>query len=469
MGKLKNLISNRWGICASVLSLLFALSSCSEVDGPGSEPQTAGGITADLQAFDNPETGDGSILTDGIEFPFQEPVEISAAKAESVRSTAHNSFGSAISDDAQIVVFESDLDSENPNDVSYLFVYDSVDGSIARIGGSDVALDGNSGSASLSANGDLIAFESNASNLYAGDGNTTRDIFVYNRTTATVERISESNLGTDADGASRSPQISADGRFVVFISEARNLVTNDTNSSADVFVHDLVENETKMLSNDSTSATDRRRRDPYGEPDISGTGRFVVFTSYNSLTPDPTRTGVSNIYLHDRDENTTQLISIGVDDEASDRHSIEPSISNDGRFVVFSSSGSNLVQEDGNHKSDIFLFDREADTLVSLSGSFAEADSNLGDSFNPQISGDGKNVIFQSVRSSAGGEVSSFDLFLVETDSGQGSRAIQSPAENDRNQPSISGNGDFVTYTSVASNQNSEVSSSAVFVVKINQ
>ena len=120
MGKLKNLISNRWGICASVLSLLFALSSCSEVDGPGSEPQTAGGITADLQAFDNPETGDGSILTDGIEFPFQEPVEISAAKAESVRSTAHNSFGSAISDDAQIVVFESDLDSENPNDVSYL-------------------------------------------------------------------------------------------------------------------------------------------------------------------------------------------------------------------------------------------------------------------------------------------------------------------------------------------------------------
>ncbi len=102
------------------------------------------------------------------------------------------------------------------------------------------AAEGNAGShsASISADGRYVAFESTATNLVPGDTNGRQDIFVRNRSSGATERVSISSSGVEGNRDSYSPSISADGRYVAFASNAYNLVDVDSNFARDVFVRD---------------------------------------------------------------------------------------------------------------------------------------------------------------------------------------------------------------------------------------
>ena len=135
---------------------------------------------------------------------------------------------------------------------------------------------GPSFAASISADGRFVAFESDASNLVASDTNAARDIFVHDRMTGMTTRVSVDSSGTAGDDASDDPSISADGQLVAFESRATNLVAGDTNAGGDVFVHDRVTGVTTRVSVDSAGAEGDNAS---FSAHISANGGFVAFGS----------------------------------------------------------------------------------------------------------------------------------------------------------------------------------------------
>nr|HID13858.1 hypothetical protein [Anaerolineae bacterium] len=267
----------------------------------------------------------------------------------------------------------------------------------------------------ISANSRFVAFASDATNLVSSDTNDKRDIFVYDRATGWMTRVSVASDGTEANGDNYLPAISADGRFVAFSSYATNLVTGDTNNWVDVFVHDRQTGDTVRVSVASDGTQGQYGGSNY--PALSADGRFVAFWSCaTNLVPSDTN-GYCDIFVHDRDtdENdvfdepgkvSTVRVSVASDGTQANGDSDFPSISADGRFVVFESNADNLVANDTNDISDVFLHDRDADedgifdepgevstVRVSVASDGAEGNGYSG---SAAISADGRYVAFES-------------------------------------------------------------------------
>src|SRR3954453_6695539 len=163
----------------------------------------------------------------------------------------------------------------------------------------------------LSADGRYVAFVSSASNFVLGDGNG-QEVFVRDRAAGTTARVAVDVLGAQAGRASAHPAISADGRFVAFESIAPNLVPGDTNAREDVFVKDRV---TGAIERVSVTSQGSQGLAASGKPAISGDGRFVAFESSASLVPDDTnRSGDTgsdgDVFVHDRVLHTTVRVSV---------------------------------------------------------------------------------------------------------------------------------------------------------------
>lgn len=185
-------------------------------------------------------------------------------------------------------------------------------------------------------------------------------------------RVSVSSTGAEASGNSLNPALSADGRYIVFISFAPDLTPDDGDAVPDVFVHDRVAHTTVLVSKSSAGVKGNRQSgDPssyaQGGPDISGDGRFVVFTSQADNLVAGDTNGKFDIFVHDRDADgdgvfdepgavATRRVNLSSDDEeANNLGSQFPAISRDGRFVAFSSFATNLVPGDTNGERDVFL------------------------------------------------------------------------------------------------------------------
>jgi uncharacterized repeat protein (TIGR01451 family) len=252
----------------------------------------------------------------------------------------------------------------------------------------------------ISADGRYVAFASLADNLVPGDTNVSSDIFVRDRLTGVTERVSVSNTGRQGDANSGfleglgAPSISADGRFVAFDSNATNLVRGDRNNAPDVFVRDRVTGTTTRVSVTSTGAEASGT-----QPSISADGRFVAFLSFaDNLAPGDSNF-TADVFVHDRQTGVTQRISQAPDgSDAQGQSLFAPQLSADGRFVYFSSFASNMTEPaepDANSDVDAFLFDR-------LTGQMTAVTSNAGDpnSFVTQhgvaadISSDGRFMTF---------------------------------------------------------------------------
>ena len=315
---------------------------------------------------------------------------------------------------------------------------------------------GGSFDGSISADGRFVAFRSLASNLVPGDTNGRQDLFVYDRQTGQTERISVDSQGNQSNANSFHPAISADGRFVAFVSDANNLVPGDTNRRRDVFVHDQQTGQTERVSVDSQgNQGEGNTFNPY--PSISADGRFVAFMSNESnLVPGDTN-GVLDIFVHDRQTGQTERVSVDSQGNQGNSVSVDATISADGRFVAFSSEANNLVPGDTNFDQDIFVHDRQTGQTERVS---VDSQGNQGDgqSLWPSISADGLFVMFSSYsRNLVPGDTNNtLDVFVHNRQTGQTERVSVDSQGNQANSSSsygsLSADGRLVTFISHASN-----------------
>jgi hypothetical protein len=195
-----------------------------------------------------------------------------------------------------------------------------------------------------------------------------------------TSRVSISSSAEQANGDSISAAISADGRYVAFISEASNLVSGDTNATRDVFVHDRQSGITERVSlaSDGSQANDTTNT----ILGISADGRQVAFASWASNLVSGDTNDYADVFVHDRWSGVTQIVSVNNALEAGDRESYHPAISADGRFVAFDSNATDLVGGDTNLKFDVFVRDREIQPQPSMVSNFTSG--SPGSYFNLQ-------------------------------------------------------------------------------------
>ncbi|QQR76161.1 MAG: PD40 domain-containing protein [Holophagales bacterium] len=310
------------------------------------------------------------------------------------------SYSPSVSVDGRFVAFSSDasnLVGSDTNGSRDVFVHDRQAGTTTRasLAGNGAQANGVSLGSVISGDGRFVAFFSVATNLVANDTNGTFDVFVHDLLTGATTRVSVSSAGGQASAGSFSPSISGDGRFVAFDSLASNLVSGDTNASWDCFVHDRQTGTTSRVSVDNSGA---QGNGTSNETSISADGRYVAFISGASNLVAADANGVADVFVHDRQTGMTTRVSVVESGAEANGASGGPSISDDGRFIAFASDASNLVPADWNGVTDVFRRDLPLGTVVLVSAAFPEAQAN-GQSSYLSISGDGHSVAFDSTAS----------------------------------------------------------------------
>lgn len=404
---------------------------------------TSDGTEGDSGSFDPTVSADGRYVvylsyatnlvpgdTNGVPdlFVFDREARITERVSVASDDTQANdlSDGADLSADGRYVVYTSiasNLVPGDTNNASDVFLYDRQTATIERVSVAGDGIQGNDGSFApkISADGRYVAYLSNASNLVPGDTNGFADIFVFDRETRTTERLPVAGDGAEPNGGTGFPALSADGRYVVFSSYASNLVPGDTNDNTDIFVFDR---ETRTTDRVSVASGDVQSggRDFIGSASISADGRYVAYASDASdLVPGDTNGNPfeisADIFVFDRVTRTTERVSVASDGTQANNHSFGPQISADGRYVAFSSAASNLVPDDTNGFPDVFVFDRESHITQRVSVA-SDGTQVIGYSFEPSISADGQYVAFQSGASDLvpGDTNDNYDIFVVRID-----------------------------------------------------
>jgi Tol biopolymer transport system component len=285
-----------------------------------------------------------------------------------------------LSHDGRFVAFASVADNlvtGDGNGARDVFVHDRDTGTTERVSVSSAQDEGNGGSnlLSLSDDGRFVSFTSDATNLVNGDMNSLRDVFLRDRETGTTERVSISSAGVQGDAPSGATDlfggtargntaggVSADGRFVVFISDATTLVAGDTNGASDVFLRDRATQTTEVVSVSSAGTLGNAGS---FDPAMSADGRIVVFASgASNLVPGDTNS-ITDVFARDRSTGATTRVSVFPDGSQIPndlRGASGAGVSADGRFVSFASDR-NLVPPEANIDFDVYVQDRLTNLL----------------------------------------------------------------------------------------------------------
>ena len=271
-----------------------------------------------------------------------------------------------------IFVRDRDTDTngvfDEPNGVSTVRINVSATGAEAN---------GTSYYPSLSANGRWVCYQGDASNLVASDTNGKWDIFVHDRTTGGTELASVTTSGGQADDNSFAGWISRDGQSVTFQSYANNLVASDSNPSSDIFVRNRTSGVTELASVDSNG------NQPIGHheyPHLSADGRFVAFVSFSQDFDPSDRAPWDDVFVHDRVTGATVRASLNSSGSGGDADSGSPRLSASGRYVTFNSWATNLVADDTNQVVDVFLRDLQLGVTerVSVDSRHSEGNDHSG-------------------------------------------------------------------------------------------
>ncbi|MBI3848065.1 MAG: PD40 domain-containing protein [Planctomycetes bacterium] len=372
-----------------------------------------------------------------------------------------NSFSgfNSISADGRYIAFESNATNFAPNDTNGfvdVFVRD-VDAAtleMVSLGPGGILGDGISMDPWITADGRYISFTSFATNLVAGDTNGRTDIFVRDRQTNVTSRVSVDSAGNQTPGNSSWSVISSDGRYVCFQSDSYTLVPNDNNLVPDVYVRDRVAGTTARVSVDSAG---HEANGESSTPSMSSDGRYIAFESQATNLVANDTNGLSDVFVHDRVSGTTVRASVsstGVEgDDVSGTYGFE--ISPDGRYVAFASSATNLVPNDANGRTDIFVRDLVANTtsLVSLSGTGAQAELPC---ISPSISSGGLFVAFETASTNliVGDTNNQNDVFVRDVVGGTIERVSEITggvqARLESRVPELSATGRYVSFKSLA-------------------
>lgn len=307
------------------------------------------------------------------------------------------SYSPDISDEGQYVTFASvatNLVVNDTNGVFDIFVYNRQTGTTSRVSISSDSSQANGFSflPTISGDGRYIAFQSNATNLVSNDTNGEQDIFVHDRQSGQTTRVSVASDGTQSNQSSGFPEISSDGRYVTFHSRASNLVLSDINNAEDVFVHDLLTAQTNRVS---VSSDGKESNGDSQAPTISANGRYIAFWSdASNLISNDMNTNF-DVFVHDQQTGQTTRVSVASDGTEANSYSYVPHISSTGLYVVFESGARNLVVGDTNKMQDIFVHDRQTGQTTRISVASDGTESNAI-SYSPVISADGNYVAFES-------------------------------------------------------------------------
>lgn len=282
---------------------------------------------------------------------------------------------------------------------------------ITRLSETAAGAGGNGASfgATLSEDSSHAVFYSEANNLVNGDTNGKADVFLKNINTAAIERLSVSTADVQGNGDSYDPSISQDERYVVFISNSTNLIAGRTlNGKWQVYLRDL-NNDTTTLISDGYDGNEGNGDSLY--PTIDGdavSGYFVVYSSTSiNLDAAVTTKGVSNVYYYNVSTASTQCVSINSSGVEGNGNSVYPDLTEDGNYVVFQSEASNLVTGDNNSKADIFIRNLIAGTTSLITRNDDGNDGN-GDAMYPSIGTDG-NYLYTSFSSTSSNLVNNDD------------------------------------------------------------
>lgn len=370
----------------------------------------------------------------------------------------HQSDDPSTSADGRYVAFMSyagNLVAGDDNGGPDVFRHDRLTGQVLRMSVSSggAAVFAPSYDPSITADGRLVAFMSTSNDLIANDSNMWNDIFLHDCVTGDTTLISLSSLGGQGNDDNYSPSISADGRYVAFVSGATQLVTGDTNNTSDVFVRDLATGTTTMVSRASDGSL---ANDWSFNPAISADGRYVAFESYASNLVTGDTNDSQDVFIHDRTTGATTRVSVSTAGTQANYTSHMPCLSGDGRYVAFHSYASNLVTGDTNTAADVFVRDRSLNqtTRVSVNESGAQG---AYDSVKPSITADGRYVAFGSDSSLVSGDSnSSQDVFVRDRVGNQTTRHSLSTAGGQGNgasgNPSIASAGGWIAWVADASN-----------------
>jgi flagellin-like hook-associated protein FlgL len=315
------------------------------------------------------------------------------------------SYARSITADGRYVLFDSaatNLVSGDTNGIRDVFVKDTVTGTTTRVStnsaGAEIPIGGGyANQGAISDDGRFVAFSaaSTATNLVEGDTNNAVDAFIKDRLTGITTRINTSSSGAQAVGGtgfSGITAMSADGRYVAFISDATNLVSGDTNGAEDGFIKDTVTGITTRVTTNSSGAqlTGNSRVTA-----ISKDGRYVgFFSSDPNLAPGDTN-GARDAFVKDTQTGIVTAIGVTSTGVAGNAQSAVFAISADGRYVGFDSFASNIVEGDTNGTRDAFIRDTVTGTTTKISTSSSGTEA-VGSSYVQAISADGRYAVFQS-------------------------------------------------------------------------
>jgi Tol biopolymer transport system component len=381
------------------------------------------------------------------------------ATPEPLRSNTANggSTNPVISGDGRYIVFESlsndvspdarqtpcdiDFDGYLDNKCRNIYLYDRElnQAELVTVGRNNFPAEGSSFYPSINDNGDYIAFMSFAGNLDEDDESwcikdeirtSCQQIFLNDRTTDQIHWISRAFNGGSPDGNSylaTASALSSDGRFLVYMSYATNLVEEDSNESPDVFLYDRTTEKTSRLS---LSSEGEQGNGPSYFPFISGNGEYVAFVSMaTNLVPDDTN-GEPDIFVYSLATREISRVSIASDGREANSFSDYPALSDDGRYILFESPASNLVPEDNNtyceidgdrntrdNCRDIFMHDRQTGETSRVSvGTEGDESNNL--SMGNYLAGNSQILVFASLASNLVSEDNNgtFDVFVRDTE-----------------------------------------------------
>ncbi len=384
----------------------------------------------------------------------------------SERATGHdanqNSSWSSVSADGRFVAFSSyasNLVAHDTNETSDIFVRDLVTGSVRRV---SVASDGTQADSasfhpSISADGDVIAFQSSATNLVAGDTEAHADVFVHVVSTGQTLRVSVGRHGGGANDDSVEPAISGNGRVVTFGSVATNLVSEPVNATGlccDIFVRDLTTGRTSLAAPmlDGTGSSDSFA------PVLSYSGRDVAFGSWGcSMVRHMPCEDESNVFERDMVTGRMRLVTRSFDGRVAYGCGANPAISADGTLIAFTSDGGNVVAGDTNSANDVFVRNLATGvtTRVSVTSKGAQTNGALG---RVTMSGDGRFIVFQSDSWNivAGDSNLVSDVFVHDMRTGKTTRSSVSSsgaqADGFSANAAISADGSLIAFESDATN-----------------
>lgn len=389
------------------------------------------------------------------EFDRTELISVNSAAEQGDR----DSFSPSISSDGRMVAFASratDLVPRDRNNSEDVFVHDRQTGETVLVSVSSGGVQGDDDSyrPAISGNGRYVVFQSDAANLVSGDDNGVTDIFLHDLLSGRTTRISVDSQGAQADGASLNPSISDDGRVIAFHSYAGNLDAGDTNRDRDVFVHDRGIGQTSRIRGRAAAA--RGGVATGWDASISGDGRYVAFSGAEVGTVGELN-ATDGIFVFDLGSGQVSRVSISSAGAAGDRDSFAASISAHGRFVVFASDASNLVEDDTNERTDVFMHDRQSGRTLRVSVD-SERGQTVGDSHAPAISADARHVAYWSrARNLVDDDRNErHDVFVHDLQTGQTRRLSVSSSGRQSNghsaSPAISADGRFLAFESSASN-----------------